>query len=172
MEKKLCTKCKIEKNLDNFSKDKHTKCGYTHQCKQCRNERTVKYYKDNPDKAKDKNERQRKNRKDFYSSQEGIKSSRRSHLKRRFNMTIDQYDEMAEKQNHKCAICNESEVYSRNKFLCVDHDHKTGERRGLLCNKCNRGLGLFKDDQETLIKAIQYLENFKIKTNVQTEYTH
>mgnify|MGYP000094078581 FL=1 len=64
---------------------------------------------------------------------------------------------MLEAQDYKCAICgNEDEVEGRR--LAIDHCHSTGDVRGLLCGKCNRGLGLFYDNQELLNKAIQYLK--------------
>jgi len=68
---------------------------------------------------------------------------------------------MLERQNHVCAICHEigfkmnDHVYDT---LCVDHCHETGIVRGLLCNNCNRALGLMKDDINRLKNAISYLE--------------
>ncbi len=81
-------------------------------------------------------------------------------LKERFNLTILQYEEMLEIQNHSCAICKklQSELPQR---LCVDHDHATGKIRGLLCHDCNQGLGKFKDSQFNLVEAIEYLNKQK-----------
>lgn len=63
---------------------------------------------------------------------------------------------MLEEQGGLCAICgNPLEV------PCVDHDHETNQVRGLLCNPCNRGLGLFKDKPETLRSAAAYIEKSK-----------
>jgi hypothetical protein len=65
---------------------------------------------------------------------------------------------MLQEQDYKCAICgNEDEVEGRR--LAIDHCHDTGHVRGLLCGKCNRGLGLFYDDEELLQNAIKYLKN-------------
>jgi len=75
-------------------------------------------------------------------------------------MTIEQYDEMLLNQNNCCGICKKhiSEIISTKKFnFCVDHDHNTGRIRGLLCDKCNRGIGLLCDDIDILINAIEYL---------------
>lgn len=60
-----------------------------------------------------------------------------------------------ENQDGKCAICGETFIEPSN--ACIDHNHKTGEIRGLLCRNCNLGIGLFKDNPELLIKAMEYL---------------
>jgi hypothetical protein len=69
---------------------------------------------------------------------------------------MEEYNNLFEKQNGKCAICN-GESKDRGRALDVDHDHKTGKIRGLLCVSCNRGLGHFNDSRWALNKAIQYL---------------
>ncbi len=73
---------------------------------------------------------------------------------------IDQYIEMLEAQDHKCAICGEKETTVKNNkvlHLAVDHCHRTKKVRQLLCQACNTGLGKFKDDVSTLALAIAYL---------------
>ena len=75
----------------------------------------------------------------------------------------DLYGILANEQNHKCAICNKSPVYGRHKYprkLAIDHNHKTGKIRGLLCRYCNLALGGFKDNIKLLKKAIEYLEEY------------
>jgi hypothetical protein len=57
-------------------------------------------------------------------------------------------------QNNLCAICNNP---SKNKALAIDHNHKTGEVRGLLCHHCNLAIGLFKEDIDVFTSAIKYL---------------
>jgi hypothetical protein len=155
---KKCTKCGQEKDFKMFHKDKHNPDGFTYACKECRNNAYNEYYKKNPEKQKEKNNSQKSNRKKYYSSVEGIKSSRRSHLKRMFNISLEDYNELLERQNFKCVICNGYETSYRNEVLSVDHCHNTGKIRGLLCNTCNRALGLFKDNKELLTNAIKYLE--------------
>ena len=77
-------------------------------------------------------------------------------IRRQYGITLEQYDEMLEEQNYRCAICNnEDEVEGRR--LAIDHCHTTGVVRGLLCGKCNRGIGLFYDSRELLERAINYL---------------
>lgn len=77
-------------------------------------------------------------------------------IRRVYGITQAEYDAMLEKQNGKCAICNNTDEVEGRK-LAIDHCHTTGRVRGLLCGKCNRGLGLFKDNPDLLLKAISYL---------------
>lgn len=81
---------------------------------------------------------------------------RRLTLQKNFGITIEQYDEMLKSQNGKCAVC--FKICTTGRRLAVDHCHKTKKVRGLLCSKCNRGLGLFNDSQHLLKAAIEYLE--------------
>ena len=75
------------------------------------------------------------------------------HLKRSYGMSRADYDALLESQGGVCAICGKPSE----KTLCVDHCHSTGTIRGLLCRKCNVGLGCLADDQATLIAALAYL---------------
>lgn len=70
---------------------------------------------------------------------------------KRYNITPEQYDGLNVAQNGRCAICE------RPRPLCVDHDHDTGAVRGLLCQKCNKGIGLLDDDPNVLIRAMEYV---------------
>jgi len=80
---------------------------------------------------------------------------RKCMLKRRYGITLEQYEAMLESQNGKCAICKGDCLTGRN--LAVDHDHETGKVRGLLCSKCNQGLGQL-NNIELLQRAIDYLK--------------
>ena len=82
--------------------------------------------------------------------------------KRRYGLTEDTYQQMLQDQNSLCYICNEPETgYSRSKVkqLSVDHCHKTGKVRKLLCDRCNRGLGHFQDNVLLMEKAVRYLKD-------------
>lgn len=76
---------------------------------------------------------------------------------RKYGVTTEMYQEMLDAQNGVCAICLGAPVPPR-KRLCIDHDHSTGAVRGLLCHKCNAGLGMFNDDKELIMKAIDWLK--------------
>jgi hypothetical protein len=80
---------------------------------------------------------------------------RRKHFFTRYGITLEQYEAQLDKQGGVCAICCNPPTTRR---LCVDHNHETGEVRGLICNSCNRGLGYLKDDSRLLKAAVQYLE--------------
>jgi len=81
-------------------------------------------------------------------------------LDKKFGITAEYYMEMLNEQNNVCAICCEPEksfYKNRRKRLAVDHCHKTGNIRGLLCTKCNTALGQFDDNLSLFLSAIEYL---------------
>lgn len=77
-------------------------------------------------------------------------------FKRKYGITHDDYDLMYTDQKGKCLICerHQSDLKQR---LCLDHNHATGEIRGLLCHQCNHGIGLFYENVNSLKRAITYL---------------
>lgn len=93
-------------------------------------------------------------------------TSRKSNLKRKFDMSIDDFIKMKESQKYVCAICKnpETALDGKTKILrefCIDHCHETGVIRGLLCNRCNHGIGKLRDSIEILESAIEYLRPHK-----------
>lgn len=92
----------------------------------------------------------------------------KSHLKRTYNLTMEEYNSILTQQNYVCAICKSPENASsgskvRNKIrtLAVDHCHETNANRGLLCGACNRAIGLLKENLNSLQSAIEYLQYHK-----------
>lgn len=84
-------------------------------------------------------------------------------LKSKYGITVEMYDEMYEAQGGVCKICSRPETlvhHNNGKIarLSVDHNHETGQVRGLLCRKCNTGLGLFGDSIDVVGVALRYLE--------------
>jgi len=108
-----------------------------------RNDYLKEYVKNNKDKIKN------------YSSRTSAEWKKRN-IARRYNITIEQYNEMLTSQNGLCLLCDKEP-----KKIVVDHCHKTGKVRGLLCDECNRGIGLLKENVEVLQKAISYLNKHK-----------
>jgi hypothetical protein len=82
----------------------------------------------------------------------------RRHLRWHYDVTIDDYFALVARQKAKCAICGATKAGGRWPRLHLDHDHKTGVVRGLLCVKCNSALGYFNDDPARLRRAADYLE--------------
>ncbi len=81
--------------------------------------------------------------------------------KNRYGMVVGQFEDMYNKQEGKCLICGSFLIIdgSPSKRPNVDHDHKTGKVRGLLCRRCNQGIGVFEDDSSLLFNASKYLLN-------------
>jgi len=140
LDKKICPKCGLAKEKKEFGKDSTTASGVSSWCKPCKKAWRARHRKDNPEKLKSM---------DFNSD-----------LKKLYGITSDQYWELFNKQNGLCACCGQShELFVRR--LHVDHDHNSGQIRGLLCTECNPGLGYFQDSIERLEMAITYLKKFK-----------
>lgn len=85
---------------------------------------------------------------------------RKSNLKRMYGLSEKDYAALLTVQKGGCAICfSAPPVVGRVKHLHVDHDHKTGGVRGLLCSRCNTALGLFEEDENRMLRAIAYLKD-------------
>ncbi len=92
----------------------------------------------------------------YYQRTNG-RSARNAHLRDTYGITADQYDAMLLAQGGKCAICG---AIPEARSFPVDHCHKTGKVRAILCPGCNTGIGGFKGNEETLLTAIAYLRRF------------
>jgi hypothetical protein len=86
-------------------------------------------------------------------------AERRRRLRREFNMSTEDYESLLKSQQGVCAICRRPEPV-KGRRLPVDHCHATGQVRGLLCSKCNQGLGFLGDSLATLEAAQAYLRAF------------
>lgn len=132
---KKCTVCKQNKKLSSFGKHIRCKDGIRTQCKECHKTYQNKYSKSRPEKI------------------------REQHYRREFGITTEDYNRMLKEQNNQCMICKRSDNHKRNRHFHVDHCHSTGKVRGLLCQKCNMGLGMFDDNLELIKTAVSYLES-------------
>lgn len=85
-------------------------------------------------------------------------------IRKQYSLSRSSYDAMFDQQHGLCWICGfklnkiRGRLHEREKSPHIDHDHKTGKVRGILCGLCNRGLGQFKDNPDLLIKAAEYLK--------------
>jgi Recombination endonuclease VII len=80
-------------------------------------------------------------------------------MRKKYGITLEQYQAMLEKQNGVCAVGGEHCKSGR--ALSVDHDHTTGKLRGLLCGNCNRGIGYLQDDPELIRAALEYILSYQ-----------
>jgi len=132
---KVCTKCNIEKDLSEFNKSVRGKFQKRADCKICQSKMA------------------RARNKITYNSQVKWKWN----MKSTFNLTVEDYNILFDKQQGNCAICKRHQTEFK-KRLAIDHCHKTNKIRGLLCSSCNTAIGLLKDDVESLSSAIDYLK--------------
>jgi hypothetical protein len=116
------------------------------ELKQIARDRTQRWREENP-------ERYAENLRRFKASGGMKRSLRKWHLRTKYGLTPEQYDEMLEKQGGGCAICGKP---PGDTALHVDHCHETGRVRGLLCFSCNAGLGQFRHDPELLYQAMEH----------------
>lgn len=164
---KCCTNCNKVKDLSMFGKSKNDKDGRTYWCKECAINKAAEYRAKNREKINKK--QQARNRIYYSKNKEALKayakafrlknpdSVKHYDLKDDFGISLSDYRAMLDAQKHCCAICRRHESCFKKK-LSVDHDHKTGAIRGLLCSGCNFGLGQFKDNFDVALNAAKYLQ--------------
>jgi hypothetical protein len=138
---KTCNTCKEVYDLSNFHKNRAMPDGLHSQCKACGNAARKAHKEKYPEKAK----RWNKENPHYSLSQAGV------------NVTAEDFHKLLSEQNGKCAVCGYAPKENE-KRLCIDHDHNTNEVRGLLCSRCNRGIGMFGDNANFLKSAASYLE--------------
>lgn len=159
---KICPKCKIEKEDNQFYKRSGSNV-LRSQCKDCKKLTELSYEQRVEIIQKRKAQREpylekTKTRVKEYQSKPTTKEKRlHYYLTTYFGITKEDYNNLLKEQNHTCAICNKVDP-TPNRRLAVDHNHKTNEIRGLLCGKCNIALGLFDDNTDLMLKAIEYLK--------------
>jgi hypothetical protein len=113
--------------------------------------RTKEYQKEYYEKNKETLKRQAKEYRDRIKHTDEYKRRvKRTQVKRLYKITLEEYEE-AMSISDSCQICNSM------KELCYDHDHDTMKFRGVLCKKCNKGLGLLGDDVDGILKALKYI---------------
>ena len=159
-------KYRQEHKLEKSKRDKK----YREENKEYYKEYKRKYYQGHKEKHKKyKQQYYKKNKKRISESvkkyrQEHTKEARENNIRNNYGINGKQYDEIFKKQNGKCAICLKLEQVKHKSGtlsqLSIDHDHKTGKTRGLLCRRCNTALGLLQDDLLLLKQAVKYLESF------------
>ena len=162
---KTCSRCTLTLSVSQFYKNRGNKDGLSGYCKKCRAE-YEKTYSANP---------KRKAARVTYAKKWASKNvthvaewHRSRHIQTRYGLSEGEYEEMLTSQGGVCGICRNPETAvhwsSISKRLSIDHDHVTGKVRGLLCDKCNRGLGYFGEDAARLHAASVYLSENSSKS--------
>lgn len=171
---RVCTTCKKEKKLDEcFGVDANGKNGRRSKCKTCRNKsnhlnylarrpeaiKKAKAWYAIPENKASHDQYRRKWRKTPKGRTSYSRSRLKSRLKIHYGLTVEAFNQMLLEQSGVCKICRVAPTkYSP---LHVDHDHATGRVRGLLCFRCNGGLGSYKDDENLLLSAVNYLREHR-----------
>ena len=133
---KTCKECHGLKMADEFHKHPGSRLGLQPRCKPCSSEWQKAHYK-----------RQKASDPQF------LEKRREANRRNRYGLTVEEYERLTGKD--ECEACGSTHR------LCIDHNHETGEVRGLLCNDCNIALGLLEDDLERLASLAGYIRRFK-----------
>jgi len=133
---KVCTTCKVEKDINEFylRGGNYSPNSRKSKCKECDKKRVSETYWKDPS---------------VYQN---------NHLKRNYGITLNEYNQMLVEQGHRCKTCGTTEPGGKHGKFMVDHSHNNGEVRGLLCKSCNIALGEIKDNRQTLLNMLEYLE--------------
>jgi hypothetical protein len=159
---KTCSTCFIEKPVTEFGKQSARPDGLDITCKACMKERSTQRYKD-PSKRRmilDNGPRWRERNPDADADET---------LRRKYGITLTDYDVLFESQGGVCALCKKGETTKRMKKgegherLAVDHCHDTARVRGLLCFKCNTAIGSLGDTEDDAQRVVDYLSKSKLE---------
>ena len=143
--KKQCSKCQKIKNVSEYWSNRTTPTGLCNMCKPC-----LTAYNNTPHTR----EHRRILRRESYR-RVGYRTHKNQRLRKKYGITLTEYESMLATQKGLCAICKEPDKYQP---LGVDHNHKTGKARALLCAHCNMALGGFRENVNFLKAAIKYLK--------------
>jgi len=159
---KTCSRCGVRKSRSKFYKHPRSKDGLQSYCIPCHKEanqasrernrekdreRSARWRANNPQKVKEKRDRY------YQKNKEKLNANRRKqHFLEKYDLLPTELAELQKKSKGHCMICRK-----KVEKLCVDHNHRTGEVRGMLCQRCNLALGQFNDDPRLLKSALAYL---------------
>lgn len=140
---KTCTRCGEEKELQNFPKRSggKTRQLYKSWCKACHKEVHQSWVEGNPDKVRG------------YRAKDKWTLHKRCS---RHGITVEEFWSIYEEQDGTCPVCDKA---IEAEDSAIDHNHKTGEVRGILCKSCNRALGLLGDNPDTMFRGFTYLQD-------------
>jgi hypothetical protein len=169
--KKRCNKCSKRRPLKFFYRHPQMKDGHLNHCVTCHGKAGRANYRKNIDRWREYsrnyqrswrknpgNKKKAKEYKDKYrkAHPERVQELRRRKVIRSYGLTLEEYDAMVRRQRNRCKSCG-GPPDGRWKKLHIDHCHKTGRVRGLLCGKCNCAAGYLKDDPKRALALSRYL---------------
>ena len=133
MKSKSCQRCGEEKPLGDYHKNKQIRDGHHTICKICNGIKAREWKKSNPERVKD------------------------TDYLRTYGISFKDFGDLLSAQLNRCVICGTASEDCPRQTLFIDHCHKTGKVRGLLCLHCNTAIGMFKDSPDVCIRAAAYL---------------
>jgi hypothetical protein len=146
---KACKVCGVDKQLLEFNRHLGNKDLHRSECIECQGAASRSRWE------KNKGSNNTKRRLWYKDNQEVVYGWG---IKKKFGITYEDYLEMLQKQDGRCSICGIDTPGDKHKHFAVDHDHKTGKVRSLLCSRCNCGIGHLNDDPVLIRKAAEYIE--------------
>jgi hypothetical protein len=144
--RKTCGKCKKHRNLTSFVKDAKRQDGLYPYCRDCQRQYASQWYQTNRDRELEKNRKRQR-------TPQARRQKRESHLQKCYGITVVEYETRRRRQRGLCLICRR--YFGRK--LVVDHDHRTGRVRGLLCIGCNSDIRLFERGTRMVNRIVKYL---------------
>lgn len=143
---KRCGRCRESYELSMFHKDNSRKDGLNPTCKLCRSIESKKYSRADYNK-------------EYFKSDNGAYTRRKYVLMHSYKLSEEEYTEMLDKTRGCCPVCLQGFTFGKTKRrIVIDHNHETGEVRGLLCSSCNVGLGQVGDTLESVERLVKYLK--------------
>lgn len=159
MNKKYCPRCKREKPVDSFGKRTNRPGQYSSYCRKC----LASYYQKRYQNLTTTQKLAIQKRHAAYQRKWYEKNRRHvldQQCSQKYGLSVSDYRELCDHAKNVCQICGQPETITyrkRKRALVIDHNHKTGKIRGILCNKCNTLLGYANDSVNRLKVAIKYL---------------
>ena len=169
--RKVCSRCRVEKDVEEFGVCRRTKDGRLCYCKKCYKQYRAEYAARNRDMYRRSTAKYRaKYPERVKKVQSRYRARNADRLKYywkewKYGVSMGDFEQMFMATGGSCYICGLAmkRFGQGSNAACIDHDHKSGFVRGLLCNNCNSGLGHFEDMVDRLYAAIKYLMNAKRK---------
>ena len=156
---KICFRCKKEKESTDFYRSKAIKSGFMNECKECNGERNKKWRIKNKLKASKTSKEWALN-----NPERSRLLKLKSYLRRKYNITVEEFEKRKKAQQNRCLICEKVFVLSSQTH--VDHNHSTKKVRGILCTRCNFIVGMVENEGDIILKSIEYIKRHELDHNL------